>query len=276
MKFKKFLSVVSVVAAIAIGVTACGSNNSTDEKKASAGDDKTIVVGATANPHAEILEEAVKPILEKDGYKLQVKVFNDYVLPNAALDEGSLDANFFQHIPYLEESVQAKGYKIEPTVKVHLEPMGLYSDKVKKVDEIKDGAVIAIPNDPTNGSRALKLLEKAGLIKVKDAAIITNKDITENKKNIEVKQMNAEQLPTILKDVDAAVINSNYAMQAKLNPVNDSIVIEDKDSPYANVIAVRTSDKDSEKIKELNKAMTDPSVKKFIEEQYKGAIIPAF
>ncbi|WP_101772947.1 MetQ/NlpA family ABC transporter substrate-binding protein [Peptostreptococcus faecalis] len=274
MKVKKLLT-LTATAILSLTLVACSTDNKSEEEKTSSSD-KVITVGATANPHAEILNSAVKPLLEKEGYTLNVKVFNDYVLPNKALSEKSLDANFYQHIPYLEEYNKKNNDNLAYTVKVHLEPMGVYSEKVKSISELKDGAIVAVPNDPTNESRALKLLAKEGLIKVNDKEILTAKDITENKKNIEVKEMGAEQLPTTLKDVDLAVINSNYALQAKLNPTKDSIAIESKDSPYSNIIAVREDDKDSEKIKALDKAMTSPEVKKFIEEKYDGAIIPSF
>ncbi|HSQ89750.1 MetQ/NlpA family ABC transporter substrate-binding protein [Romboutsia sp.] len=264
MKLKKLLT-VALSSAILVSLVGC-SNVKEDNK---------IIVGVSPNPHAEILE-VIKPQLEKEGYELEIKVFDDYVLPNTALNEGSLDANYFQHIPYLEETVKEKGYKITYTEKIHLEPIGLYSDKVKSIDEIKENSVIAIPNDPTNGARALKLLAENGLIKVNDGELIGIKDIIENPKNIEIKEMNAEQLPTILKDVDGAVINTNYALSANLNPTKDAIVIESKDSPYANVLAVREENKESEKIKALSKALTSKEVKEFIEKEYKGSIIPSF
>lgn len=271
MKVKKLLTLV-LVAVLSLGLVACGNNK--EERKT--GDDNTIIVGASANPHAEILNNAVKPALEKEGYKLDVKVFNDYVLPNKGLSEKSLDANFYQHVPYLEEYNKKNNTDLEYTVKVHLEPMGIYSDKIKKLSDLKEGAVVAIPNDPTNESRALQLLAKEGVIKVADKKLLTKNDITKNPKRIEIKELAAEQLPTALKDVEIAVINSNYALQAKLNPTKDVIAVESKESPYANVIAVRPDNKDSEKIKALNKAITSPEVKKYIDDNYKGAIIPSF
>ncbi|HFL3590972.1 TPA: MetQ/NlpA family ABC transporter substrate-binding protein [Clostridioides difficile] len=263
MKLKKLLS-VALVSAIAISAVGCSNK-----------EDKKILVGASSNPHAKILEVA-KPLLKEKGYDLEVKIFDDYVLPNTALDEGSLDANFFQHVPFLEETVKEKGYKLTYTSKVHIEPMGFYSEKVKSLDELKDGAVIAVPNDATNGARALKLLAKNKLIEVKDGELITKKDITKNPKNIVIKEMNAEQLPTVLKDVDGAVINSNYALTANLNPTKDAIVIESSDSPYVNIIACRENNKDSDKIKALSEAMNSKEVKKFIQDEYKGSIVPAF
>ncbi|WAW15696.1 MetQ/NlpA family ABC transporter substrate-binding protein [Peptostreptococcus equinus] len=270
MKIKK-IATLALAAGLSLSLVACGSN-----KKESAKDDKKIVIGASANPHADILNKAVKPLLEKDGYKLEVKVFNDYILPNKALDEGSLDANFFQHEPYLNEYNTKNKTEIKSVAKVHLEPMGVYSQKVKSISGVKDKAVIAVPNDPTNETRALKILEKEGLIKLADKELLNKNDIKENKKNIEIKELAAEQLPTVLKDVDLAVINSNYALEAKLNPQKDAIATESKDSPYANIIAVSSKNKDSEKTKALIKAIQSPEVKTFINDTYKGAIIPSF
>lgn len=276
MKLKKVLT-FALTLLVTTSLVACTGKG--DEKKGDAAatskEDKVITVGATASPHAEILEE-VKPLLKEKGYDLEIKIFNDYVMPNTALDEGSLDANYFQHIPYLEETVKAKGYKLTYTSKVHLEPMAFYSDKIKDFKDIKEGSTIAIPNDPTNGARALKLLADNGLIKVKDGELITKNDITENPKNVEIKELNAEQLPTVLKDVEGAVINTNYALNADLNPLDDALVIESKDSPYANIIACREDNKDSEKIKALSEAINSDEIKTFIEKQYKGSVIPAF
>lgn len=272
MKAKKLLS-LAAIAVLSIGLVACGAKK---EAGKTGGDDKTILVGATANPHAEILNKVVKPLLEKDGYTLNVKVFNDYVLPNTALNDNSLDANYFQHEPYLKEFNSKNKTDLTYTVKVHLEPMGGYSKKIKKIAELKDNAIVGVPNDPTNESRALQLLAKEGLIKVADKELLTKNDITENKKNLVIKEIVAEQLPASLPDLDLAFINSNYALEAKLNPTKDSLIIESGDSPYSNLIAVKKENKDAEKIKALSKAVTSPEVKKFIEETYKGAIVPSF
>ncbi|MGL5693986.1 MAG: MetQ/NlpA family ABC transporter substrate-binding protein, partial [Peptostreptococcaceae bacterium] len=250
MKLRKLLT-LGIVATIALSAVGC----SNDKKGADAAENKKIVVGASSTPHAEILEE-IKPLVEKEGYELEVKVFDDYVMPNTALEEGSLDANYFQHVPYLEETVAQKGYKLTYTEKIHLEPMGVYSKKITKLDELADKAKIAIPNDPTNGSRAIKLLADNGLIKVSDKELLTVKDVTENTKNIELVEVEAAQLPTVLVDVDAAVINTNYALSANLNPTKDAIAIESSDSPYSNILACREDNKDSEKVKVLSSALT--------------------
>lgn len=269
MKFKKILS-IALSGVLTLSIVGCGSKGDTSSK-----DDKKIVVGATAVPHAEILEY-IKPLLEEKGYELEVKTFDDYSLLNPAVDEESLDANFFQHIPYLEESINAKGYDIDYTVKVHIEPIALYSKKVSDISDIADGSEIAVPNDPSNEARALKLLADNGLIKLNDTELPTVKDITENTKDLKVTELQAEQLPRVLKDVEAAVINTNWALQADLNPVKDSLAIESSDSPYANILAVKKENKDSDKIKSLSETLTSDEVRKFIEEKYDGSVIPAF
>lgn len=238
--------------------------------------EKTITIGVTPFPHKDIMI-LVGDLLKKEGYDLKIKEFTDYVTPNTALGEGSLDANFFQHVPYLENTKKEKGLDLVWVAKVHIEPLGLYSKKIKKLDELKNGARIAIPNDATNCSRALRLLEKNGIIKVKPGELVTAKDITENHKKVKISEIEAAQLPRTLPDVDASVINTNFAVEAKLIPAKDAIVIEGKDSPYANVIAVRSTDKDSPAIKALVRAANSPEVKKYIEtELVPKGIVPAF
>lgn len=269
---KKVLSLV-LSSILLLGLAGCSAGKDTTSEKDE--NKKTIVVGATPVPHAQILEK-VKPILKKKGYDLEIKTFQDYVIPNTALEEGELDANFFQHIPYLEEFNKQKGTHLTYVSKVHLEPMGVYSKKIKDLKELKDGATIAIPNDPTNGSRALKVLESAGIIKLGDGEIVNKLDIKENEKNINIKELEAAQLPRTLSDVDAAVINTNYAISAKLNPTKDALAIEAKDSPYANIIAVKKGNENKAYIKALKEAIESPEIKKFIEEEYKGSILPSF
>ncbi|ENK1724186.1 MetQ/NlpA family ABC transporter substrate-binding protein [Campylobacter upsaliensis] len=234
-----------------------------------------IVVAATPVPHAEILNQA-KEDLEKEGYTLEVKEFTDYVLPNLATDNGEVDANFFQHTPYLEEFNKSKGTKLVKVANIHIEPMAVYSKKYKNFNELKDGAKIAVPNDPANESRALDIIAKTGLVSFNDKALKTPIDITQNPKNIKFIELKAAQLPRALSDVDVAVINSNYALLANLNPVKDSIFIEDKDSPYANILVVKEGKEQDPKIKALTKALQSEKIKKFIEEKYNGAVIPAF
>ena len=235
-----------------------------------------IVVGASPFPHAEILK-ITSPLLAADGYELEIKEFNDYVTPNIALDDGSLDANFFQHVPYLENMVAEQKLDLIWVAKVHIEPLGLYSKKIKSLDEIEEGTKIAIPNDPTNGARALRLLEKAGLLKVREGDLVTPRDITDNPRKIEVIELEAAALPRTLDDTTASVINTNYAVEGGLIPARDAITIEDKDSPYANVVAIRKADADKPAIKALVKAINSPEVKKYImDELVPKGIVPAF
>ena len=236
-----------------------------------------LSVAATPVPHAEILE-FVKPALAKEGVNLKVKVFTDYIQPNVQVAEKRLDANFFQHQPYLDEFNKAKGTHLVSVASVHLEPLGAYSSKYKKLDELKDGATVVIPNDATNGGRALLLLDKAGLIKLKDSTNIlsTPKDIVENKKNLKFRELEAATIPRVLTQVDLALINTNYALEAKINPEKDALFIEGSDSPYVNILVARPDDQNSEDMKKLVAALHTPEVKAFILEKYKGAIVPAF
>lgn len=236
-----------------------------------------LSVAATPVPHAEILE-FVKPALAKEGVNLKVKVFTDYIQPNVQVAEKRLDANFFQHQPYLDEFNKAKGTHLVSVAAVHLEPLGAYSSKYKKLDEIKDGSTVVIPNDATNGGRALLLLDKAGLITLKDKTNIlsTPKDITANPKKLKFRELEAATIPRVLTQVDLALINTNYALEAKLNPETDALVIEGSDSPYVNILVARPDDKDSADMQKLVAALHSPEVKAFILEKYKGAIVPAF
>ncbi|MEK1940340.1 MAG: MetQ/NlpA family ABC transporter substrate-binding protein [Pseudomonas sp.] len=238
---------------------------------------ETITVAASAVPHAEILE-FIKPTLAKEGVDLKVKVFTDYVQPNVQLVEKRLDANFFQHQPYLDEFNKNRGANLVTVVGVHVEPFGAYSSKYKKLDELPQGATVAIPNDATNGGRSLLLLEKAGLIKLKDShnILATVKDISENTKGLKFRELEAATLPRVLTQVDLALINTNYALEAKLDPKKDALIIEGSDSPYVNNLVARPDNKDSDSIQKLAKALRTPEVKKFIEEKYKGAVVPAF
>ncbi|TQR40625.1 methionine ABC transporter substrate-binding protein [Campylobacter sp. MIT 12-8780] len=236
-----------------------------------------IIVGATPVPHAEILQ-FIKPNLAKAGFELEIKEFNDYVQPNLATDSGELDANFFQHTPYLNEFNKNKGTKLVSVAGIHLEPMGVYSKKFKNIKELKNGAKIAIPNDPTNESRALNIIASTKAIEFKDAQkeLKTPLDISKNDLKLKFLELKAAQLPRALEDADFAVINSNYAMAANLNPVKDSLVIESKDSPYVNILVVKAGNENTAKTKALIKALQSNEVKKFIEEKYQGAVIPAF
>jgi D-methionine transport system substrate-binding protein len=275
MKRKSILTLL-LTGALVISLVGCGSKG---KETSSAAEDKTITIGVTPVPHKEIVEQIV-PDLKEEGYTLKIVEFTDYVTPNTALAEGELDANYFQHIAYLNETNESKKLDLTYTAEVHLEPIAAYSKKVKGINEIKDGVRVAIPNDPSNEARALRLLEKQGLIKLKEGELVTPKDITENSKNLKFDELEAAQLPRVLEEVDLAVINGNYAIEAGLNPSKDSLAIEDKDSEaakvYRNILAVKKGNENSEKIKALTKALTSDKVKKFIEEKYNGTVIPTF
>ncbi|WP_130899510.1 MULTISPECIES: MetQ/NlpA family ABC transporter substrate-binding protein [Pseudomonas] len=238
---------------------------------------ETLTVAATPVPHAEILE-FVKPALAKEGVDLKVKVFTDYIQPNVQVAEKRLDANFFQHQPYLDEFNKAKGTDLVAVTGVHLEPLGAYSSKLKDLKDLPGGANVVIPNDATNGGRALLLLDKAGVIKLKDSKNIlsTVKDIAENPKDLKIRELEAATIPRVLTQVDLALINTNYALEAKLDPSKDALVIEGNDSPYVNILVSRADNKDSDAMKKLAAALHSPQVKQFITEKYKGAVLPAF
>ncbi|MDQ0205177.1 MetQ/NlpA family ABC transporter substrate-binding protein [Pectinatus haikarae] len=276
---KKLLFIISALVMMLFAFTGCGANKDQAADNSSSGStEKTVLkIGATPVPHAEILEQ-VKDDLAKEGIDLQIQEFNDYVQPNMALNDKELDANFFQHTPYLENFDAEHNMTLVSAAGIHIEPMGLYSHKIKKLDELKNDAQIAIPNDPTNGGRALLLLQQANLIKLKDGVGVkaTVQDIVDNPKNIKIQEIEAAQLPRSLDDVDAAVINTNFAVQASLTPTKDALVIEDASSPYANIIAVRKGDENRPEIKKLITALQSEKIKKFIADKYKGAIIPAF
>ena len=239
--------------------------------------DKPLKVGVTAGPHAQILE-AVKKVAEKDGLKIQIVEFNDYVQPNAALAAGDLDANSYQHQPYLDSTVKDRGYKLVSIAQTVNFPMGIYSKKVKSLAELPSGARVAIPNDPTNGGRVLLLLQDKGLIKLKPEAGLkaTPLDIIDNPKKLKIIELDAAQLPRALDEVDAAGVNTNYALSAGLQPSRDAIALEAAKSPYVNVIVVRAQDKDKPAYKKLVKAYQSPEVKQFIATQFKGSVITAW
>jgi D-methionine transport system substrate-binding protein len=238
---------------------------------------ESLSVAATAVPHAEILE-FVKPALAKEGVELNIKVFTDYVQPNVQVAEKRLDANFFQHQPYLDEFNKSRGTQLTSVAGVHVEPFGAYSSQHKSLAELPQGANVVIPNDATNGGRALLLLQKAGVITLKPEAgiLATPKDIVENPKAIKVRELEAATLPRVLTQVDLALINTNYALEAKLNPTKDALAIEGSDSPYVNILVARPDNKDSAAMQKLAKALNSAEVKAFITEKYQGAVVPAF
>lgn len=236
-----------------------------------------LSIAATAVPHAEILE-FIKPALANDGVELEIKVFNDYVQPNLQVAEGRLDANFFQHKPYLDEFNKGRGTDLVSVANVHVEPFGIYSSKLKSLDEVTNRATVAIPNDATNGGRALLLLDRAGVVTLKDKSNIlaTARDIAENPNKVRIRELEAATLPRVLDQVDLALINTNYALEAGLNPTKDALAIEGDDSPYANILVTRAQNAEDEAVQKLVKALQSNEVKEFIEEKYKGAVVPAF
>nr|WP_297933967.1 MetQ/NlpA family ABC transporter substrate-binding protein [uncultured Lachnoclostridium sp.] len=277
MKKTKKLVALTLTAVLGLSaLTGCGT-------KGSRSNDKEIVVGATIQPHAEILNsDAFQNKIKELGYSVKVVEYTDYVQPNEATQDGSLDANFFQHKPFLDDYNKENKGNLVSVAKVHYEPYGLYAGKTKNLENIKDGALIAVPNDSSNEARALQMLQAGGLITMKEGVGLeaTVKDIVENPHNISFKEIESAQTPLVLKDVDFAVINGNYAMQAGLNVQKDALLIEDAKSvgaeTYANILVVKEENKDSDKTKALVKAITSDEVKRFMEEKYSGAVIPVF
>ncbi|ELP70813.1 MetQ/NlpA family ABC transporter substrate-binding protein [Streptomyces turgidiscabies] len=270
----KFTVTALAAGALTLGLTACGS-----DKDSASGTSGPLVVGASTVPHAEILTYIKDDLAEKAGLDLEVREFTDYVTLNPATEDGSVDANYFQNQPYLDEFNKKNGTDIVPVVTVHLEPLGLYSKKLESADELKSGATIAVPNDTVNEARALKLLDANRIITLKDGVgnDATPKDIAENPKNLQFKELEAALTPRSLDDVDAAVINGNYALEADLSPADDALVSESpKDNPYGNFLAVKKSDKDDPRVAKLAKLLTSAEVRKYIEDKYDGAVIPSF
>lgn len=276
---KKLFALLAVFTLV-LALAACGTAKKEDNNAAENEDGKTkLVVGASNVPHAEILEEA-KPLLEKKGIDLEIVKFQDYVLPNKGLESKELDANYFQHIPYLEQQIKDNGYDFVSAGAIHIEPMAVFSKKYKSLDELPKGATVIFSNSVAEHGRVLALLEKGGLIKLKDGVektAATVKDIVENPKNIKFK---ADYEPSLLPQIynnnegDAVVINANYALDADLNPVKDSIEIEGSESPYANIITVRKGDENNESIKTLVEVLHSKEIQDFINEKYKGAVVP--
>ncbi|WP_139653392.1 MetQ/NlpA family ABC transporter substrate-binding protein [Raoultibacter phocaeensis] len=285
MKLRNVLK-IGLAAALACGtlglLAGCGSgdSNGSSSGDAPASEDKVIKVGASPAPHAEILEQ-VKAQLADQGYTLEIQEFSDYVQPNLALSNGELDANYFQHITYLEDFDAERGLDLVSAGGIHFEPLCVYPGKSASFDDLPEGAQIAVPNDATNEARALLLLQEQGVITLKDGAGLTatKNDIAENPKNVEIIEAEAAALPRTLADVDLAVINGNYAIGAGLDP-STAIASEEANSEaaekYVNVVAVNPADKDSEKIQALVKALTSDTVKQFIDSTYDGAVIATF
>lgn len=265
---KKFILILLTVVLSFTILTNCGKKQV---------DESSIKIGVSPKPHGDLVA-LVKEDLEAQGFKVEIIEFTDYIKPNLALDEGELDANFFQHEPYMNDFKEENKLDIVSIGGVHIEPLGLYSSKINSLEELKDDSEIAIPNDVTNGLRALLLLEKYDLIKLDPNAGLTAtaKDIVENPKNLKIVELEAGALPRVLGDVDGAVINGNYALAAGLFPTEDSIILEDKDSPYANIVAIRKGEESQERFIKLMEALQSDKVREFIEEKYQGGVIPAF
>lgn len=236
-----------------------------------------IKVGVSVGEHAEIMEQ-VAEVAKGKGLMIDIVEFTDYVVPNQALNDGDLNANSFQHQPYLDNQIKDRGFELVSIAKTITTPMGVYSDKLKSLDELPEGGKVALPNDPTNGGRALLLLADKGVIALADGTGLspTPLDVTENAKNLSFLELDAAQLPRALADADVAIINTNYALEAGLNPEKDAIAIENADSPYANIIVVRKGDENAEWAKTLVEAYHSPEVKKYIQDKYTGAVIPAW
>ena len=268
----KRILAAGAAAVLAVGLTACGGK----ENKA---DDKTITVAASPTPHAEILE-AAKDLLKEKGYTLEIKEFDDYPQQNVVVDEGEFDANYFQHQPYLDNFNEEKGSDLVSAAKIHYEPLGIYPGTSEDLENIKDGAKIAVPNDATNEARALLLLEENGIITLKEDAGLnaTKKDVEENPHNIEIVELDAAQIARVVEELDFVVLNGNYALDAGFNVQTDAIAKEEADSEaaqtYANIIAVKKENKDSEKIKALVEVLQSEEIGKFITDTYEGAVVP--
>ena len=281
---KKKLLALLLGLTLCLSLAACGGSTddtAADDTADTAGDDAaetvTLTVAASPTPHAVILEQCV-PILAEQGIDLVINEYSDYVVPNTAVEDGDEDANYFQHIPYLEEFNETRGTHLVDVASVHIEPMGVYAGKTASLEELSDGAVIAIPNDATNEGRALLLLEAQGLITLDDSSNLTAtpNNIVDNPKNLEFQELEAATIPSVLADVDLAVINSNYALGAGLNPTTDALAIESSDSPYVNVLVVKEGNENNEAIQALVEALHSDTIRDYITETFDGAVVPAF
>ncbi len=270
----KIATAVLATGALTLGLTACGA-----DEDAASDTSGPLIVAASPVPHAEILTFVKDNLAEKAGLDLEVREFTDYVTPNTATEDGSVGANFFQTQPYLDDFNKKNGTHVVSVVDVHLEPLGLYSDKVDKADALKNGATVAIPNDTVNEGRALQLLAANGLITLKDGVgtAATPADITKNPKDLKFKELEAAQTPRSLEDVDAAVVNGNYAIEADLKPAEDALVLEAAEgNPNNNLLAVKEGQEDDPRVKKLAELLTSPEVKKFIEDKYAGSVLASF
>jgi D-methionine transport system substrate-binding protein len=272
---KKLALILSFILLFGV-LAACGSKETSGDEPEKL-NDKKLIIGVTSGPHEQIVEK-VAEVAAKDGLELELKVFSDYVMPNTALDQGELDVNSYQHLPFLEQFNKDHGTKLVTAGKTILNPMAVYSNSYKSLDDLPKGAKVGLPNDPTNGSRALAVFEKAGLIKIKEDKKETASiyDLAENPKEIEFIELDAAQIPKQLSELDAAAINTNFALEAGLNPKKDSIALESTDSPYVNFLVVREGYEDDPTIAKLRKAYQSEDVKNFILEEFGGSVIPSW
>ncbi|MBV9790875.1 MAG: MetQ/NlpA family ABC transporter substrate-binding protein [Chloroflexi bacterium] len=274
---------------LVVALTGCGANTTTTQTDgasspaasggAASGQTVTLKIGASPVPHAEILKFVQDNLAANAGLNLEIEEFTDYVQPNVALNDKQIDANFFQHVPYMEDQATQRGIDMVAMTSVHIEPLGIYSSKLKSLQEVGDQAVVAIPNDATNGGRALQLLATNGLLTLKEGVgtNATVQDVTDNPKQLQIEELEAAQLPRSLEDADIAVINMNYALEANLKPNTDALALEaGKDNPYANVLAVLRDRQNDPNIQKLAQLLNSPEVKQFIEGKYQGAVLPAF
>lgn len=275
---KKNVLTLALALTLCLSLAACGSQKAPEAPSGGDAPETTVLkVAASATPHAQILEQ-VKPILAEQGIDLQIKEYGDYVVPNTAVEEGEEDANYFQHIPYLDSFNEKEGTHLVNVGGVHVEPMGIYAGKTTSLEALADGATIAIPNDPTNEGRALLLLEAQGLIQLKDSSNLeaTPNDIAENPKNLTFKELEAAMIPNTVEEVDLSVINVNYALEAGFNPATDALAIESADSPYVNIVAVKEGNENNPAILALIEALHSDTVRDYINATYDGAVVPAF
>ncbi|MCD0481266.1 MetQ/NlpA family ABC transporter substrate-binding protein [Streptacidiphilus sp. ASG 303] len=273
----KLTATTLTAGALALATAACGSDSSSSGSAAAA--DRALVVAASPTPHARILDYVRDHLAAKAGLKLEVKEVTDYVTPNTAVQDGSADANFFQHRPYLDDFDKQRGTDVVAVESVHLEPLGLYSKKVRKVADLPAGATVAVPNDATNEGRALRLLADNGVITLRAGAgtTATVRDVTGNPKNLRWKELEAAQLPRSLGDVDAAVVNGNYALDAGLRPATDAVVLEKAEgNPYANILAVKKGNENDPRVRKLAELLHSPEVRKYIQDTFQGSVVPAF
>ena len=283
---KKKLLALLLGLTLCLSLAACGGDSAADsgaadtgaaEEGGDSGETVTLTVAASPTPHAVILEQCV-PILAEQGIDLVINQYSDYVVPNTAVEDGDEDANYFQHLPYLEEFNETRGTHLVSVAGVHIEPMGIYAGRVESLEDLPDGAVIGIPNDPTNEGRALLLLEAQGLITLDDSSNLsaTPNNIVDNPKNLQFEEIEAQTLPSSRPDLDLAVINSNYALGAGLNPTTDALAIESSDSPYVNVLVVKEGNEDNAAVQALVEALHSDTIRDFINEEFDGAVVPAF